>query len=32
MGVFSDLRKIGLEDGDTIYVASLEMTYTGEYD
>lgn len=32
MGVFVELKKIGLKDGDTIYVTDLEMTYTGEYD
>ena len=32
MGVFKELRQKGLEDGDTIFVAHLEMTYTGEYD
>lgn len=32
MGVFVELKKKGLQDGDTIFVSSLEMTYTGEYD
>ncbi len=32
MGVFEELKKAGLSEGDTIYVANLEMTYTGEYD
>ncbi|MDO5436992.1 MAG: GTPase ObgE [bacterium] len=32
MGVFAELKKAGLQDGDTIYVSGLEMTYTGEYD
>lgn len=32
MGVFAELKQKGLTDGDTIYVAHLEMTYTGEYD
>lgn len=32
MGVFTELKQKGLTDGDTIYVANLEMTYTGEYD
>ncbi len=32
MGVFSQLKLAGLEIGDTIYVAGLEMIYTGEYD
>ena len=32
MGVFVELKKKGLQDGDTIFVSSPEMTYTGEYD
>ncbi len=32
MGVFVELKQKGLQDGDTIYVANLELTYTGEYD
>ncbi len=32
MGVFIELKKKGLQDGDTIYISQLEMTYTGEYD
>lgn len=32
MGVFAELNRKGLKEGDTIYVAHLEMTYTGEYD
>ena len=32
MGVFDKLRSLGLLEGDTIYIANLEMTYTGEYD
>lgn len=32
MGAFTELKKAGLTAGDTIYVANLEMAYTGEYD
>jgi len=32
MGVFDVLREKGMTEGDTLYVAGLEMTYTGEYD
>ena len=32
MGVFVELKKMGLNEGDTIYVSHLEMVYTGEYD
>ena len=32
MGVFDELNRKGLKEGDTIYVAHMEMNYTGEYD
>ncbi len=32
MGVFTELKKIGLIEGDTLNISGLEMIYTGEYD